>query len=310
MRDMSAQSFNRPGAVDLSDLAARAHTSTTAAPSGPGGASWVTTVSDEQGFNDYIQKSMQHPVLLEFTSVKANTQAMDADLDRITNEAAGRWILVRIDVDAAPQLAQALNVQALPTILPVVAGQPIAQPIQGTLSADQITQLTDQVTKVAVANGIAGSAAPVSQAPAAAPDDAAAPDPRTAAAEALVQQGRYADAVAAYDELLAKTPNDPVLTAGKVGAATLQRLDGKDPAALVAAADAAPGDLDAQLAAADAELMGGDPGKAFNRILAVIRTTRDEDRDRARVRLLELFSMVGEDPAVAQARRSLAAALF
>ncbi|MDN6624651.1 MAG: tetratricopeptide repeat protein, partial [Acidipropionibacterium jensenii] len=88
------------------------------------------------------------------------------------------------------------------------------------------------------------------------------------------------------------------------------RLDAKAPAALGAAADAAPGDLDAQLAAADAELMGGDPGKAFNRILAVIRTTRDEDRDRARVRLLELFSMVGEDPAVAQARRSLAAALF
>ncbi len=75
-------------------------------------------------------------------------------------------------------------------------------------------------------------------------------------------------------------------------------------------ADEAGSDVDAQLAAADVELIGGDPGSAFRRILAVIRTSRDEDREKARLRLLELFEMVGDDPTVASARRALAAALF
>jgi putative thioredoxin len=308
---MSAQSFNRPGAVDLSDLTAKAQASSTtpsAASAGPGGASWVAAVDDEQTFNDYVQKSLQYPVLIEFTSAQAHSQAMDADLDQITNEAAGRWILVRVDVDRAPQIAQALHIQALPTLLPVVGGQPVSQPIQGTLAADQIRQLTDQVAQVAVANGIAGHAAPVSQAPAA--ETAQGPDPRTAAIEALLDQGRYPEAVAGYDELLAKTPGDPVLVAGRAGAATLQRLDGTDHEALLAAAEKAPTDVDAQLAAADVELIGGDPTAAFNRILAVIRTSHDEDREKARLRLLELFDMVGDDAVVAPARRALAAALF
>lgn len=310
---MSAESFNRPGAVDLSGLAAAAQSTAAPAASGPGGSSWVVT-ADEKSFNELIGRSMQHPVLLELTSAKANAQAMSDELDRLTNEAAGRWLLVRVDVDATPQIAQALQVQAVPTLLPILAGQPVSQPIQGTLGADQIKDLTDQIVQLAVANGITGRAAPVATAPVPEEngDQPSAADPRTAQVEKLLDEGKYAEAVAGYDELLAQTPGDPVLSAGRAGAATLQRLDGKDPKALLEAGEAAaPGDVDAQLAAADVELMGGDPAKAFNRIIEVIRRTRDEDRERARARLLELFDMVGSsDPAVATARRALAAALF
>ncbi|AXE38721.1 hypothetical protein JS278_01557 [Acidipropionibacterium virtanenii] len=272
--------------------------------------------ADEEHFNELIGKSMQHPVLLELTSAHANAQAMSDELERLTNEAAGRWLLVRVDVDATPQIAQALRVQAVPTLLPILAGQPVSQPIQGTLGADQLKDLTDQISELAVANGITGRAAPVATAPAPVEgqdgEQAPATDPRTAAVEKLLHQGRYADAVLGYDELLAKTPGDPVLLAGRAGAATLQRLDGQDPHALLEAGEAAaPGDVDAQLAAADVELMGGDPAKAFDRIIGAIRVTREEERERARTRLLELFEMVGSaDPAVAPARRALAAALF
>ena len=49
----------------------------------------------------------------------------------------------------------------------------------------------------------------------------------------------------------------------------------------------------------------------FDRLVETVRRTRDEDQDRARTRLLELFDLVGpDDPNVAPARRSLAAALF
>lgn len=309
---MSAESFNRPGAVDLSGLAAAAQSSPNPATAGPGGSSWVA-VADEKNFNELITRSTKHPVLLELTSAHANAQAMSDELDRLTNEAAGRWLLVRVDVDATPQIAQALRVQAVPTLLPIIGGQPISQPIQGTLDAAQLKDLTDQIVQVAVANGIAGRAEPVATAPAASGEEAApAADPRTAAVEKLLDEGRYDEAVAGYDELLAKDPADPVLIAGRAGAATLQRLEGKNPKALLAAGDAAdPADVDAQLAAADVELMGGEPAKAFDRIIEAIRRTRDEDRERARARLLELFDMVGAaDPSVAPARRKLAAALF
>lgn len=123
--------------------------------------------------------------------------------------------------------------------------------------------------------------------------------------------GKFDDAVAAYDALLASEPNDPVLIAGRNAAALLGRLDGKDPAALLAAAQQHPDDVDAQLAAADVELMGGRSADAFNRIIQVVRITHDEEREAARTRLLDLFAMVGQsEPEVAAARRSLAAALF
>ncbi|WP_446917081.1 tetratricopeptide repeat protein, partial [Klebsiella pneumoniae] len=85
----------------------------------------------------------------------------------------------------------------------------------------------------------------------------------------------------------------------------LGRLDGKDSAALLTAAQQHPDDVDAQLAAADVELMGGRSTDAFNRIIQVVRTTRDEERETARSRLLDLFAMVGQStPEVAAARRS------
>ena len=88
-------------------------------------------------------------------------------------------------------------------------------------------------------------------------------------------------------------------------------MDDKDPAALLTAAQQNPHDVEAQLAAADVELMGGRTADAFNRIIQVVRTNHDEEREAARTRLLELFAMVGQsDPEVAAARRSLAAALF
>ena len=142
-------------------------------------------------------------------------------------------------------------------------------------------------------------------------EEAVGPDPRTVEAEKLMDAKRFDEAVAAYDALLAKEPNDPVLIAGRNGAALLGRLDDKDPAALLTAAQQNPHDVEAQLAAADVELMGGRTADAFNRIIQVVRTNHDEEREAARTRLLELFAMVGQsDPEVAAARRSLAAALF
>lgn len=263
----------------------------------------------EENFNSLLQKSVQHPVLVEFTTPKAHgAQQMSQVLSRVTDEAAGKWLLVHVDIDAQPQLAKSLGVQAVPMLVAVIGGQ-LAPLAQGTIDEQQFRQITDQVTQAATAGGMVGRAEPVTVQ--ASSEEAVGPDPRTVEAEKLMDAKRFDEAVAAYDALLAKEPNDPVLIAGRNGAALLGRLDDKDPAALLTAAQQNPHDVEAQLAAADVELMGGRTADAFNRIIQVVRTNHDEEREAARTRLLELFAMVGQsDPEVAAARRSLAAALF
>jgi putative thioredoxin len=78
-----------------------------------------------------------------------------------------------------------------------------------------------------------------------------------------------------------------------------------------AAAAADPDDVDAQLLVADLDVAGGHVEDAFTRLVDTVRRTRDEDRDRVRTHLLELFEIVGsDDPRVGTARRNLAMALF
>ena len=81
--------------------------------------------------------------------------------------------------------------------------------------------------------------------------------------------------------------------------------------AAVAEADADPADVEKALAAADVQVATGEYGAAFDRLLRFVRGTDADAKEKARARLIELFSIVGNaEPAVASARRDLASALF
>ena len=262
---MSSDSIHRHDAVDLSGLAAAA--SSADSPVGPaahvGSATARTWVVEgtEENFNSLLQKSVQHPVLVEFTTPQAHgAKEMESLLRRVTDEAAGKWLLVRVDIDAQPRLAQSLGVKAVPMLVAVIGGQ-LAPLAQGTIDEQQFRQLTEQVIQAATSAGMVGRAEPVMVEVSS--EEPVGPDPRTVEAEKLMDAGKFDEAVAAYDALLASEPNDPVLIAGRNGAALLGRLDGKDPAALLTAAQQRPDDVDAQLAAADVELMGGRPADAL-----------------------------------------------
>jgi len=50
---------------------------------------------------------------------------------------------------------------------------------------------------------------------------------------------------------------------------------------------------------------------AFGRLVDLVRVTRGDERERVRLRLVDLFEVVGgEDPRVVAARRQLANALY
>ena len=320
---MTSSSFNRPGAIDLSQLAAKAKQNV-GGPAGGGrggaagangtgtGSGYVIELSDQTFEAEIIGKSAQYPIVIEFYSprVGAGGDQLSADLAALANEAAGKFVLARVNVDGS-QIPQAIGVQAVPTVIGAIGGQ-LAPLFQGALPKDQAKAYIDELLKAAVANGIVGRAEPVGG-PAPAEDEAddGQPDPRFAAADAALEQGDFLGAEAEFDLLLAENPNDAEAKAGKAQAGLLARSAELDPEAVLADAQAANAGVEQQLAAADVELAGGQAEQAFDRLVRVVQTSTGEDRERARVRLLELFETLGNaDPRVQKARRALMSALF
>lgn len=296
---MNPAAFNASRAIDLSSLTAAAQ-----APAAPAGATYVVEV-DETTFEAVMQLSLKHPIVVELYSPRAQgAEALSQALVELANEAGGKYLLARVNVDVARQVASAFGVQAVPTVLGVVGGQ-LAPLFQGTKSKPEAAAIIAQLLQAAVANGIVGRADPVSVA------ETAGPDPRFAEADAALERGDYAGAVAEFDKILAQTPNDAEAKAGRAQASLLERLSSTDPAAVLAAAEAALDDVEAQCAAADIELAAGRPDVAFDRLIDLVRRLTGAERESVRVRLLELFETVGNaDPSVLKARRDLMSALF
>jgi putative thioredoxin len=88
-----------------------------------------------------------------------------------------------------------------------------------------------------------------------------------------------------------------------------ERTEGIDPASVLAAVSDS-NDVQAHLAAADVEALQGAWSEAFARLIDAIRMTSGDERELVRNRLVELFTLAGDDPAVPKARTALASALF
>jgi len=278
--------------------------------SGPGrsGASYVLEVTEQTFEADTIRRSLQHPVVVELYSPRVSSgQQLSDVLADLANASDGKFLLARLNVDTAPGIVQALQLQAVPTVIALIGGQ-VAPLFQGVLPREQVQAYLDQLLKAAVANGIVGRAEPVGAA--AAEDTETGPDPRFAAADEAIERGDFDAAVEEFDRLLQTYPNDPEVKAGRAQAGLFARAATLDPQAVLAKAEQS-ATVDDQLAAADVEMLTGNAAAAFARLLAVVRTRAGDDRESARVRLLELFETLGNtDDRVLKARRDLMSALF
>ena len=305
------------GAVDLSSLSPRS-TSGPAASAGAGaggtgageGAVPGPLVVDvkAQNLREVVETSTRVPVVVVLHSSRSRASTDLAErLQTLAQEYAGRFQLGRVDVDTAPEVAQALQATAVPTVVALIAGQPVPL-FQGAIPADQLRELLDQLLELAARNGVTGSLAP--QAADAEPVEPEETEVERAAREAL-ERGDYAAAEEVYDHAIAQSPADDELKVARAQIRMLGRMDGKDPRALLAAADAPGASVEDQLAGADAALALGDVNVALGRALEAVRSHAGEERETARLRLLELFEVIGTAaPEVVRARRQLAAILF
>ncbi|CAM5676451.1 tetratricopeptide repeat protein [Streptomyces aurantiogriseus] len=272
---------------------------------------------DEAGFErDVLQRSAEVPVVIDFWAEWCQPcKQLSPVLERLAVEYNGRFLLAKIDVDANQMLMQQFGVQGIPAVFAVVAGQ--ALPLfQGAAGEAQIRQTLDQLVTVAEQRfGLTGLTVDPDAEPGGRTAAPAAPaGPYDALLEAAVEAldaGDLGGAVRAYQNVLVDDPGNTEAKLGLAQAELLQRVQDMDPQQVRKDAADKPTDAQAQIAAADLDLVGGHVEDAFGRLIETVQRTAGEERDAVRLRLLELFEVVGpEDPRVAGARRALARALF
>jgi thioredoxin-like negative regulator of GroEL len=312
---MTQQPFSRPGAIDLSGLQRSAPAPAAgAAPTAgsAGGSSYSVTVTQDN-LQQLLQESMTAPVVLVFHSAAQapGSDAYAADVAAVVEGQEGRLLAGLVDIDATPEIAQAMQIPQVPLMLVVLDGRPVTQPIPGALSREEIGTLFSQLGQQLTAQGITGRHQPRSGAAPVGEDEEPQVDPRYAAAQDALGEGDIERAVAEYQKLVDANPADSEAVAGLAMAKVLQRTQGADLQAARAAAADAPDDVEAQTLVADLDLLGGHVEDAFNRLVALVARTSDDDRTQARDHLLGLFAAVGnDDERVLAGRRNLASALF
>src|SRR5690625_3935507 len=199
---------------------------------------------DEASFNDVVAISDRVPVVIDLWAEWCGPgKQLSPALERVTEDYGGRLVLAKVDVDANPRLQQAFGVQSIPTVVAIVKGQPVPL-FQSAVPEAQIRAYFDELLKLASENGVTGYAV----------TDGAEPEPAGPAhpeAEEALAKGDFDTAENLFKAALASSPADEEAKFALARAGLGRRLIDKEPADLIAAAEANPKDVEAATAAAD-----------------------------------------------------------
>jgi putative thioredoxin len=279
------------GAVDLSGLV-------NPRPPRPASSGVAGSAATDATFSDALELSKTVPVIVEFYG-----QGIEPALGALIAQYSGTLAHVVVDAPANPQLAEAFQVQQVPTVAAIIGGRPV-QLYVGDYPEAEVRQVLDQVLVLAKEQGVTGTVPGAASAPV----DEPLPPHHQEAFDAI-SAGDYATAIAEYKTAIAQNPRDALAVAGLAQVTLLQRLDHSSSDEIRAAAKS--GSLDTQLALADLDLSLGDAAAAFDLLLTLFPVQDAAGKTAVRTRLLDYFEILGaDDPLVGVARRRLTALLY
>lgn len=255
-------------------------------------------ITPENLTNEFLALSKEKPVVLVCWSPRSpESQEVVAILGKLALADQGSWVLGRVDVDAQPQVAQALQTRAVPFAVAIINEQMVPL-FEQAYPEEQIRMVIDKVLALAAEQGVGGAPAEKIE-------------PEEEEAIAALDAGDYAKAEAAYKKLLARKPNDNFAILGLAQTQLMARTDGIDGAKVMQDASAQPDDIAIQLQCADIEIVSGYLEPAFARLLRLIPLFDGAEKKLVKDRLIELFALIDPaDPRVIKARAALANALF
>lgn len=293
---------------------------------------------------DVVDPSQNSLVILDFWAEWCGPcKALTPVLEKVAAEYADKGVvLAKINVDEEQFIAAQFQVRSIPTVYAMFQGQPVAD-LTSARTESQLKAAIDQLlTQLPVQPGAAAApAAPQGPTPEEiaqfiklGEDALAAADPQRAVSifaqitefapenapahaglvRALVQLGEVDEA----HQVMAVIDSDPRLAADPVMAAAKSALelagtkvDDSELAALRAAAQADPANMDANFAFAEAAFAAGHRDEAADTLLAMVAADREWNEGAARTQLLKIFEATGlEDEWVIGVRRRLSRVLF
>lgn len=257
-------------------------------------------VTQENLVSDFVSKSKEQVVVLLCWSPRSAQSKEILDiLGKLESADKGAWLLGTVDVDSQPQVAQALQVKAVPIAIAIVAEQ-LLPLFESVPQIDQVRLVINKLLELASQKGVGQAPEVLAEIPL---------EPEEQAAYAALEKSDFKAAKIAYESWLKRKPNEPVAVIGLAQVDLMLRVDGLDPELTLK--NAKSDDLTSQLMCADIEIATGNNEAAFTRLLNVIRSFSGDEKEKAKLHLIQLFNLVNpSDPSLLKARNELASLLF
>jgi len=264
---------------------------------------------DESNYEQIvIQGSHQVPVLVDFWAAWCQPcQMLMPILAKLVDEYRGKFVLAKVNTEEQQALAAQFGIRGIPDVKLFRDGKPVDE-FSGALPEGEIRAFLDkhlprasdgiiaQAAERLVAGDTDAALSLLSEAQAA---DPANPRLLTAIAQAQAAAGQIDAAEQALDALPAEE-QDSIDVKTLRGQLFFRRIaaDGAATEALAQRLSDAPSDSETRYRLAAAQVLSNQSEEAAENLLLLMQKDRKFGDDAARLALLRLFDMLGDDPLV------------
>ncbi|MBI3837805.1 MAG: tetratricopeptide repeat protein [Planctomycetia bacterium] len=282
---------------------------------------WILEATDEPAFQrDAVERSREVLVVVDFWAQWCQPcRMLGPILEKLAQEYAGKFLLVKTDTDKLPNIAAGFGVQSIPAVYAMRDGQ-LLDFFVGLLPEGQIRDWIDRLLPSEAELLVAQARKLEASDPKQAEEkylEASRLDPNLASAKIglatlLFSRGRADESRAILEELERRGFLEP--DAEKLKAQLNVMSQGQtagDLAMLQTTVMANPGDLQAKLALAEALAAQAQYEQALETALAVVQAGKKEFVEPARKLMVDIFRLLpDESELVTTYRRRLSTALY